>query len=566
VQALTSNEMISKIDAKYAQNTWLGAATTGYETLNGGMFRHYEGGSIYIGNDVGEAHEVHGHIRDKWANLGWENSFLGYPTTDELTTPDGVGRYNHFQNGSIYWYPNAGAFEVHGLIRDKWAELGWERSVLGYPLSDELDTADGQGKYTKFQNGRIYYHPTYGTHFIKYGKIYLNWADGGFETGSIGYPTSDTYTENGYDKQSFSKKTISEKDADLINKVDLTQEIKRRKIDVRTQGGRGTCALEAMTFLLEYAYAGLLNNYNHLSIDYSIQAGNEAYGETMESSCFPKYVSGYNKFGSVSNSSWPYDMNAVYNYDTWSQKLKQLTGEGQALIQKGLKLKGRYIKRDKQLVMTDRQFKDVMSCLDKGIPVAQAHSNHATAIIGYVINNVEADGGGYFIYRDSAGPGGTYTFSYYANKTGTELYVFDGVDDGVKRVKIKNRWTNQYLSTASRSGKVSTMNIDSDDVYAQWWIIPGEDGICRIKNVGTGQFLDNEGRTGNVETHLYNFEWWSSRWKLVDNSGCKNIINQWTNEGIHVENRTGLAECGTIKDDWWSAHWIIENVTELDNL
>ena len=32
VQALTSNEMISKIDAKYAQNTWLGAATTGYET------------------------------------------------------------------------------------------------------------------------------------------------------------------------------------------------------------------------------------------------------------------------------------------------------------------------------------------------------------------------------------------------------------------------------------------------------------------------------------------------------------------------------------------------------
>ena len=46
---------------------------------------------------------------NKWASLGWERSFLGYPLTDETGTPDGVGRYNHFQGGSVYWTPGTGA-------------------------------------------------------------------------------------------------------------------------------------------------------------------------------------------------------------------------------------------------------------------------------------------------------------------------------------------------------------------------------------------------------------------------------------------------------------------------
>ena len=80
---------------------------------------------------------VLGPIRDKWASLGWERSSLGYPTTDTLTTPDGVGRFNHFQGGSIYWSPQTGDHVVTGAIRDKWAELGWERGDLGYPTTDQ---------------------------------------------------------------------------------------------------------------------------------------------------------------------------------------------------------------------------------------------------------------------------------------------------------------------------------------------------------------------------------------------------------------------------------------------
>jgi C1A family cysteine protease len=119
-----------------------------------GRFRYYEHGSIYWHPSTG-AHEVHGAIWDKWASLRWETGSLGYPTTDEKKAPDGRGRYNHFQNGSIYWTPQTGAHEVRGAIRDKWAAMGWERSSLGYPTSDELPWGTGGGRISHFQHGSI---------------------------------------------------------------------------------------------------------------------------------------------------------------------------------------------------------------------------------------------------------------------------------------------------------------------------------------------------------------------------------------------------------------------------
>ncbi len=74
--------------------------------------------------------------------------------------PDGIGRLNHFQSGSIYWTPNTGAWEVHGAIRDKWGALGWERSYLGYPVTDEYDC--GPGRCSNFQNGTISWNPQSG--------------------------------------------------------------------------------------------------------------------------------------------------------------------------------------------------------------------------------------------------------------------------------------------------------------------------------------------------------------------------------------------------------------------
>jgi hypothetical protein len=154
------------IQAKYMQldgpGGWLGnAAGPETPTPDGiGRFRHFDGGSIYWTPGRG-AHEVHGAIREKWASLGWETGVLGYPITDETPTPDGQGRYNNFQGGSIHWTPGTGAHEVHGAIREKWASLGWETSFLGYPITDELTLGDGS-RYNNYQGGSIRWTPRLG--------------------------------------------------------------------------------------------------------------------------------------------------------------------------------------------------------------------------------------------------------------------------------------------------------------------------------------------------------------------------------------------------------------------
>ena len=94
-----------------------------------------------------------GAIGAKLRALGGCASVLGYPITDELRTPDGVGRYNVFEHGSIYWTEATGAHEVLGMIRDKWKELGWEAGALGYPTSGEY--AVPGGRKSDFQHGSI---------------------------------------------------------------------------------------------------------------------------------------------------------------------------------------------------------------------------------------------------------------------------------------------------------------------------------------------------------------------------------------------------------------------------
>lgn len=187
----TVNPIISKYWALGGSSGWLGPNTTAITKCPDGVgsFQHYANGSIYYHPSTG-AHEVHGLIRARWASLAWERGFLGYPLTDESTTPDGIGRYNHFQGGSIYWSPATGAWEVHGSIRGKYAALGWEKSFLKYPLTNETTTPDGIGRFNHFQGGSIYWSPSTGAWEV-HGNIRAHWASLGWERSALGYPISD---------------------------------------------------------------------------------------------------------------------------------------------------------------------------------------------------------------------------------------------------------------------------------------------------------------------------------------------------------------------------------------
>ena len=160
-----------------------------------GAYNDFEGGSIYWSAPTG-AWEVHGDIRGTWSRLGRENGALGFPVTNENRTPDDPGAYNHFEGGSVYWSPAIGAREVRGSIRVTWARLGWENSTLGFPTTNELPTPTKPGAYNHFQAGSIYWSPATGAHEVR-GAIREAWARRGWENSALGFPTSDEYAVPG---------------------------------------------------------------------------------------------------------------------------------------------------------------------------------------------------------------------------------------------------------------------------------------------------------------------------------------------------------------------------------
>lgn len=138
-------------------------------------------------------------IDKKYSALGGSGGFLGAPQTAETACPDGVGRYRHYNGGSIYWHPLTGAHEVHGLIRAKWAALGWEKSFLGYPKTDETDSGGGApGRYNLFQGGAILWKKGAKEAFETHGAIRSKFGQHGFEAGFLGFPqTDETKTPDG---------------------------------------------------------------------------------------------------------------------------------------------------------------------------------------------------------------------------------------------------------------------------------------------------------------------------------------------------------------------------------
>lgn len=255
------------------QKYFLGAPTSDeFKTPNkNGAGQHFEGGSIYWSPNTG-AHEVHGAIKDKWAALGWENSFLGFPKTDETATPDGFGRFNFFEGGAIYYHPHLGTYAIPNMIIETWKKEGWEKGKLGYPISDEIIknnnsvqlfefgavistkaspykvifNSETNGLYTKwkltggvdsylgdlvtanknypkwfryhfaeFQNGFIYENPKLVVNgkitafVIKKGPIFNYYAKKGWEAGALGFPISDEATaSDGSLYQNFENGTI----------------------------------------------------------------------------------------------------------------------------------------------------------------------------------------------------------------------------------------------------------------------------------------------------------------------------------------------------------------------
>ena len=219
--------------------------TNEYDVAGGkGKAEEFRNGTAFWSPETG-AQVLVGSILAKYNALGGPAGWLGFPKTGELKTPDGKGRFVHFERGSVYWTPKTGAqaipgdmfaawgasgyeggplgypveeaqatdrgyvqkfqngyltrnpekdgktdhFMVFGAIGAKYGEMGGARSDLGYPKGNEKKIKGGF--FQEFDNGNIYWSPKTGAHVIYYGDIFDHWGKNGWEQGKFGWPTSD---------------------------------------------------------------------------------------------------------------------------------------------------------------------------------------------------------------------------------------------------------------------------------------------------------------------------------------------------------------------------------------
>lgn len=159
-----------------------------YCTLaRGGCFQAFAAGNIYQGPTG--VWVVPAASMAKWGSRGWEAGTLGYPTSDRwCTLPDG-GCFQRFERGNLYTAPGGAQYIVDGAVLETWGKEGWESGHLGYPTSDLACGLRNGGCLQRFAGGVIYRVPSGQAYYVK-GAIFDAWGAEGWEGGHLGYPTS----------------------------------------------------------------------------------------------------------------------------------------------------------------------------------------------------------------------------------------------------------------------------------------------------------------------------------------------------------------------------------------
>jgi hypothetical protein len=95
-------------------------------------------------------------INYEYQSLGGPSGFMGQALSSINPVGDGVGDYQQFQGGTIFYSPQTNAHYVAGAILGKYGQYGGP-AQLGYPLNDMGQTAGGV--FHSNQMGRLYQRP-----------------------------------------------------------------------------------------------------------------------------------------------------------------------------------------------------------------------------------------------------------------------------------------------------------------------------------------------------------------------------------------------------------------------
>lgn len=173
-----------------------------------GCSQQFQKGYILWTQKTGTQIVTSGSIASRYSAAGWTKGALGYPTNGPINLATRSGKYQTFENGSIYWSPKTGAHVVNGGIKTYFASKSNERGFLGYPKTDAVAVPNGLRQ--DFEGGVVYSATATGKAFsVNRGDISTYYDRKGGAKGVIGLPTSDKTTWNGGYYQRFQNGVIT---------------------------------------------------------------------------------------------------------------------------------------------------------------------------------------------------------------------------------------------------------------------------------------------------------------------------------------------------------------------
>ncbi|WP_164514678.1 RICIN domain-containing protein [Bifidobacterium goeldii] len=198
-------DMTPQVRAYWNQHLRLGRPTQPAETTTYGLRQTFQHGAVYQWTNANnKVLGVAGDIYAKYASLGAENGILGMPLVNETTLRGGHSQA--FQKGEIH-QSAAGTFFTRGDIQNYWAAHGWENGWLGYPTSDEVTGLRDGGASQRFQGGTLFWSTASGVHSVS-GTFLGDYAARRYEAGDLGYPVNDEHDWNKGLAQDFQHGTL----------------------------------------------------------------------------------------------------------------------------------------------------------------------------------------------------------------------------------------------------------------------------------------------------------------------------------------------------------------------
>lgn len=202
------------IAEKYAAlggaSSWLGAAATTVVCgiKDKGCWQLFANGLIVYSPATG-AQEMRSAIHANWVTQGYENGWLGYPTTPSVCGIKDNGCWQLFQGGLIMYSPVVGANSMTPAFHTAWVAQGYENGWMGFPLTPTVCGSVNGGCWQAFQSGVIISSPPTGVRSMR-PEVHTAWVSQGYEEGWLGYPTSDSQpgAGGGY-TQTFQNGTIA---------------------------------------------------------------------------------------------------------------------------------------------------------------------------------------------------------------------------------------------------------------------------------------------------------------------------------------------------------------------